>query len=107
MTITHFSLTVRYTSRDDFKTIAVVDREARLFAAKVARWIGIRVVQIAQVLDACQLRAGFQLIFQHYHQINQQTNKKREKRSTINAVVGSVCVCVCAENIAIVPYILS
>jgi hypothetical protein len=55
-----------------------------LFAAKVARWIGIRVVQIAQVLDACQLRARFQLIFQHCHQTDQETNKKKREKKKHN-----------------------
>ena len=54
-----------FTSGHYFEPVAIVDGEAGLVAAKVARRIGIRVMEVAQVLDPRHLRSRFQLILQH------------------------------------------
>jgi len=54
-----------FTAGYDFQSVAVVDGEAGLVAAEVARRIGVRIMQVGQVLDASHLRPRLQLIFQH------------------------------------------
>ena len=64
------------TSGDDFESVAVVNGQTGLVAAKVARRIGIRVMQVGQVLDASQLRSRFQLILQHCQHTRRQSFMK-------------------------------